>query len=70
VTEKKKLAIAISAVSICDLCFRKGVSSTDYYADGVNEYNNWRRKWCKKAGLGFSLVGLKNVLLVLREKAA
>jgi len=34
---------------------------TDSYALGLQKDEEWRRKWCKKAGLGFSLVGLQGL---------
>jgi hypothetical protein len=46
---------------------------TDFYAGGLQKNTDWRRKWCKKAGLRFSLVGLlglQNVVAVDSEKAA
>jgi integrase len=46
---------------------------TDFYAGGLQKNTHWRRKWCKKAGLRFSLVGLlglQNVVAVDSEKAA
>ena len=33
-------------------------SVTDLYAAGLAKDEAWRRDWCKRAGLGFSLVGL------------
>ena len=32
---------------------------TDSYALGLQKDGLWRRKWCKKAGLGFRLLGYK-----------
>lgn len=34
------------------------VSLTDLYADGLRNDVRWRREWCERAGLGFSLNGL------------
>ncbi|MGH2508133.1 MAG: hypothetical protein ACRDHZ_12120, partial [Ktedonobacteraceae bacterium] len=31
---------------------------TDFYATGLEKDEAWRREWCERAGLGFSLVGL------------
>jgi hypothetical protein len=31
---------------------------TDFYAIGLEKDEAWRRDWCRRAGLGFSLVGL------------
>jgi integrase len=31
---------------------------TDFYAGGLEKDEAWRREWCERAGLGFSLVGL------------
>jgi hypothetical protein len=31
---------------------------TDFYAVGLEKDEAWRRKWCERLGLGFSLVGL------------
>ena len=31
---------------------------TDLYAGGLENDEAWRREWCERAGLGFSLVGL------------
>jgi integrase len=33
-------------------------SVTDFYAAGLEKDEAWRREWCDRAGLGFSLVGL------------
>jgi hypothetical protein len=33
-------------------------SVTDFYAAGLQKDEAWRREWCERAGLGFSLVGL------------
>jgi integrase len=33
-------------------------SVTDFYAAGLEKDEAWRREWCERAGLGFSLVGL------------
>jgi len=31
---------------------------TDFYASGLQKDEAWRREWCDRAGLGFSIVGL------------
>jgi len=33
-------------------------SVTDFYAGGLEKDEAWRREWCERAGLGFSLAGL------------
>jgi integrase len=33
-------------------------SVTDFYAAGLQKDEAWRREWCERAGLGFSVVGL------------
>jgi integrase len=33
-------------------------SVTDFYAGGLEKDEAWRRDWCERAGVGFSLVGL------------
>ncbi len=33
-------------------------SVTDFYAAGSQKDEAWRREWCERAGLGFSVVGL------------
>jgi integrase len=46
---------------------------TDFYASGLQEDMAWRRKWCKKVGLGFSLfglLGLQNVVAIDSVKVA
>jgi hypothetical protein len=46
---------------------------TDFYASGVKKKDDWRREWCEKAGLGFSLVGLLGLQTAVSldsEKAA
>jgi integrase len=46
---------------------------TDFYASGLQKDVAWRREWCDKAGLGFSLVGLhglQNVVPIDSAKAA
>jgi integrase len=38
---------------------------TDFYASGLEKDEAWRREWCERAGLGFSLnglLGLQNVV--------
>jgi integrase len=45
---------------------------TDFYASGLQKDETWRREWCDKVGLGFSvgLHGLQNVVAINSEKAA
>jgi hypothetical protein len=46
---------------------------TDFYADGLKNDSAWRQKWCKRAGLGFSLnglLGLQNVVQIDAAKVA
>jgi integrase len=45
---------------------------TDFYASGLQKDEAWRREWCDKVGLGFSigLHGLQNVVQIDSEKAA
>ena len=46
---------------------------TDFYASGLNKDLVWRREWCDRAGLGFSLVGLlglQNVVPIDEMKVA
>ena len=46
---------------------------TDFYAGGLEKDEAWRREWCERAGLGFSLVGLlglQNVVQIDSVKAA
>ena len=45
---------------------------TDFYAGGLQKDEAWRREWCDKVGLGFSvgLHGLQNVVQIDSEKAA
>ena len=46
---------------------------TDFYASGLEKDEAWRREWCDRAGLGFSLVGLlglQNVVKIDSVKAA
>jgi integrase len=48
-------------------------SITDYYAAGLERDEAWRREWCERAGLGFSLVGLlglQNAVQVSSVEAA
>jgi integrase len=48
-------------------------SVTDFYAGGLEKDEAWRREWCERTGLGFSLVGLlglQNAVQVASEKAA
>ena len=49
------------------------ITVTDFYASGLKKKDDWRREWCEKAGLGFSLVGLlglQNVVSIDSGKAA
>jgi integrase len=49
------------------------VSVTDFYAGGLEKDEAWRREWCERAGLGFSLVGLlglQNAVQAASQKAA
>src|SRR5258708_36651398 len=45
---------------------------TDFYASGLQKDTAWRREWCDKVGLGFSvgLHGLQKVVSNDSEKAA
>jgi integrase len=45
---------------------------TDFYAGGLQKDEAWRREWCDKVGLGFSvgLHGLQNTESIDSEKAA
>jgi hypothetical protein len=45
---------------------------TDFYAGGLQKDEVWRREWCGKVGLGFSvgLLGPQNVVSIDSEKAA
>ena len=48
-------------------------SVTDLYALGLHKDEAWRREWCEKAGLGFSLaglLGLQNAVEAAEEVAA
>jgi integrase len=48
-------------------------SVTDLYASGLERDEVWRREWCERAGLGFSLaglLGLQNVFQIKSEDAA
>ena len=47
-------------------------SVTDFYAGGLQHDTAWRREWCERAGLGFSvgLHGLQNAVAIDSEKAA
>jgi integrase len=47
-------------------------SITDLYAEGLQRDAAWRREWCEKAGLGFSLGlhGLQSVVQMKSENAA
>ena len=46
---------------------------TDFYACGLSKDLAWRREWCDRVGLGFSVVGLLGLQKVVQtdsEKAA
>ncbi|MGA8012898.1 MAG: tyrosine-type recombinase/integrase [Candidatus Acidiferrales bacterium] len=46
---------------------------TDFYASGLEKDEAWRREWCERAGLGFSLnglLGLHNVVQIDSVEAA
>ena len=46
---------------------------TDFYASGLQNDEAWRREWCEREGLDFSLIGpfgLQNVVTIHPEKAA
>ena len=46
---------------------------TDLYASGLEKDDAWRREWCERAGLGFSvdgLLGLQKVVPLKKEEAA
>jgi len=46
---------------------------TDFYAGGLEQDEAWRREWCERAGLGFSLIGLlglQNTVQVSSVEAA
>jgi integrase len=46
---------------------------TDFYASGLQKDEAWRREWCERAGLGFSLNGLhgpQNVVPINSVKVA
>jgi integrase len=46
---------------------------TDLYAIGLQKDEAWRREWCERAGLGFSLdglLGLQNVVQIDSVEAA
>lgn len=46
---------------------------TDFYASGLSKDLAWRREWCDRVGLGFSLaglLGLQNVVPIDSEKVA
>lgn len=48
-------------------------SITDIYAIGLEKDEAWRREWCERAGLGFSvngLLGLQRVVAIEKEAAA
>jgi integrase/recombinase XerD len=48
-------------------------SVTDFYAGGLQNDLAWRQEWCERAGLGFSLDGLRglqNAVPLVRAKAA
>ncbi len=43
---------------------------TDLYADGLKNDSVWRKEWCERAGLGFSLAGLLGLQNVVSIEAA
>ena len=46
---------------------------TDLYAAGLQQDRTWRREWCDRVGLGFSLIrlhGLQNVVPIDSTEAA
>ncbi len=46
---------------------------TDFYASGLEKDEAWRREWCERAGLSFSLVGLlglQNAVQIKSQEAA
>jgi len=43
---------------------------TDFYAGGLQKDEAWRREWCDRAGLGFSLVGLLGLQNVVQIDSA
>lgn len=43
---------------------------TDHYADGLKNDTAWRREWAGRAGLGFSLNGLRGLQNVVEISAA
>jgi hypothetical protein len=46
---------------------------TDFYASGLSKDLAWRREWCDRVGLGFSVVGLhglQNVVPIDAVKVA
>jgi integrase len=43
---------------------------TDFYASGLSKDVAWRREWCEKVGLGFSLLGLHGLQNVVPTDAA
>ena len=48
-------------------------SVTDFYASGLEKDEAWRREWCDRAGLGFTLdglLGLQNAVEDTAEEAA
>jgi integrase len=45
-------------------------SETDYYASGLSKDVERRQEWCERVGLGFSLIGLQNVVAIDAVKLA
>jgi integrase len=43
---------------------------TDFYAIGLEKDEAWRRDWCERVGLGFSLVGLLGLQNAVEIKSA
>jgi integrase len=43
---------------------------TDFYAGGLQKDEAWRREWCERAGLGFSLAGLLGLQNVVQIDSA
>jgi hypothetical protein len=43
---------------------------TDFYAIGLEKDEAWRRDWCERVGLGFSLIGLLGLQNAVEIKSA
>jgi integrase len=39
---------------------------TDFYAGGLEKDEAWRREWCERAGLGFSIIGLLGLQIAVQ----